>query len=103
MNYIDEEIIELKKIKWNQEYRDVRGEGTLTLKEYDLFAGVDYKRDTGKLLSYVLNEGIIEYAYSAKKGIYQLTDVQYMQNPNQISFVYGKWGSGGEGKWFLIK
>ena len=95
------------------------GSRALTLKEYDLFAGVDYKRDTGKFLSYALNEGIIEYAYSAKKqenlllyeeieqieeqlksakkGIFQLTDVQYMQNLNQISFVYGKWGSRGEG------
>lgn len=95
------------------------GSRALTLKEYDLFAGIDYERDTGKLLSYSINEGIIEYAYSAKKqeillfceeieqieeqlksakkGIFQLTDVQYMQNPNQISFVYGKWGSGGEG------
>ena len=27
MNYIDEEIIELKKIKRNQEYRDIRGDG----------------------------------------------------------------------------
>lgn len=95
------------------------GSRALTLKEYDLFAGIDYERDTGKLLSYSINEGIIEYAYSAKKqeillfceeieqieeqlksakkGIFQLTDVQYMQNPNQISFVYGKWGSGGKG------
>ena len=43
------------------------GSRALTLKEYDLFAGVDYKRDTGKLLSYALNEGIIEIFFFMKR------------------------------------